>query len=159
MSFYFNIAAKNNIATTNIPPPPPELFCWDLLKNEDLWYIFEKQLLTITKDMLPYYINTSYFPSGWTPLMTAVEHNNYAACNFFLQHGVNVNAVTTTKWSALHTAAKKNSFPIVDLLLRFGANPTLFAETTRTSRWNLLPEDVTKNQNIINLLQQYRMMR
>ncbi|XP_063716671.1 ankyrin-3-like isoform X3 [Symsagittifera roscoffensis] len=61
--------------------------------------------------------------AGFTPLLTAIHHNNMDVVKYLLRVGCSVHDTNEAGHSALHIAAHQGNTAMVDLLLREGANP------------------------------------
>ena len=84
--------------------------------------------------------------------MAAADTGSYEMANWLISRGANVNVtMPSTGWTAMHAAAKKGHRAIMELLLSNGADKTLVASHREFGR-NLLPEDVTMDQGVHEIL-------
>jgi ankyrin repeat protein len=58
-----------------------------------------------------------------TPLILAAAIGHSSLCQFFLDHGADVNASDDKKYTSLMQAAQKGQLSTVELLLKNGADP------------------------------------
>ena len=96
------------------------------------------------------------FLLGWTILMACADHESLEMCQWLVSKGAEVNAVmAATGWSAMHAASKKGHKEIVELLLKAGGDKHLKAKHREFGQ-NLEVEDVTLDQGVIHVLEQYQ---
>ena len=94
---------------------------------------------------------SSALNSGWTVLMVCAENQSPAMAKALVEHGASVNTSMDSGWTSMHAAAKVGSAEIVKLLLDHGGDKNILAKH-REFGSNLAVEDVTTNQNILELL-------
>ena len=58
---------------------------------------------------------------GYTPLMSACEHNNFAYVQFLVQHGADIHAKNSKGQTPIFGAYK--SLEIIQMLVKCGADP------------------------------------
>lgn len=87
--------------------------------------------------------------NGWTPLHHAILSDSIDMVNLMLIRGANINAQSICRDTPLHLAVFKGNKEIVGALLEAGANKNI-----KDNR-NEIALDLTRNQEIINLLNRY----
>jgi hypothetical protein len=87
---------------------------------------------------------------GYTALHLACMKGRHHFVALLLQKGANVNKLSNTRETPLHLACENDHFRIVKLLLKSGADPD-YANYRR-----LIPEELTQNEEILKLIQQFR---
>jgi ankyrin repeat protein len=94
----------------------------------------KKCLSKIPEEERKDFINKNIFEMGWTPLMAAVENNQFDFVKWLLAPPQNakVNLTLENCETAMHVAAKKNNKNIVKLLLAHGGDQ--YIEAYRRSK-------------------------
>ena len=76
------------------------------------------------------------------------------AARWLLEKGALVNHAMATGWTAAHAAAKRGNAEILEMLLQAGADRHAKAAHREFGK-NLAVEDVTNDQEILELLAKY----
>ena len=86
--------------------------------------------------------------------MACANSGNVGMVEWLVAKGADPNLSMDTGWTALHAAAKNGHRGVLEVLLKHGGDKSLTAIHREFGK-NLLVEDVTVDENILDLLNRY----